>query len=112
MKSNNPSRTRKSSNSGEAASGEVALVAAIIAAATFIVFIPALENDFVNWDDYETLVNNSRYRGLAWPQLSWMFTTFHMGHFQPLSWLSFALDHSLWGMNPFGYHLTNLVIHS
>ena len=40
-----------------------------------------------------------------------MFTTFHMGHYQPLSWLSFAVDYSIWGMNPFGYHLTNLLLH-
>ena len=112
MKSNNPSRSRKSSNASEKASGGVVWVAAMIAAATLLVFFPALQNDFVNWDDYETLVNNSRYRGVAWPQLSWMFTTFHMGHFQPLSWLSFAFDYSLWGMNPLGYHLTNLVLHS
>jgi hypothetical protein len=43
---------------------------------TFVVFLPALRNEFVNWGDYETLVDNPPYRGLAWPQLRWMFTTF------------------------------------
>src|SRR5712691_1046038 len=30
----------------------------------------------------------------------------------PLTWISFALDYLLWGMNPFGYHLTNLLLHA
>jgi len=41
-----------------------------------------------------------------------MFTTFHLGHYQPLSWLTFSLDYWLWGMDPFGYHLTNILLHS
>jgi protein O-mannosyl-transferase len=40
-----------------------------------------------------------------------MFSTFHEGHYQPLSWLTFAIDYLIWGMNPAGYHLTNLVLH-
>lgn len=114
MKSNNPSRSRKSSNSGEKASGELVpalIFVSIIAAATIIAFIPALRNDFVNWDDYETLVDNPHYRGFGWSQLRWLLTTFHMGHYQPLSWLTFALDSWIWGINPIGYHLTNLVLH-
>ena len=41
-----------------------------------------------------------------------MFTTFHLGHYQPLSWLTFSLDYLLWGIEPFGYHLTNILLHS
>jgi protein O-mannosyl-transferase len=84
----------------------------LIALVTFIVFSPALRNGFVNWDDLETLVENQNFRGLTWSHLSWMFTTFHMGHYQPLSWLTFSLDYVLWDMNAFGYHLTNILLHS
>lgn len=35
-----------------------------------------------------------------------------MGHWIPVTWLTFSLDHALWGMNPFGYHLTNVLLHS
>lgn len=79
---------------------------------TLAVFSPVLQNHFVDWDDYKALVNNSHYRGLAWAQMRWMFTTFHMGHYQPLSWLSLGLDYTIWGTNPFGYHLTNLLLHA
>jgi len=29
----------------------------------------------------------------------------------PLTWLSFAIDYQIWGRAPFGYHLTNLLLH-
>jgi protein O-mannosyl-transferase len=35
-----------------------------------------------------------------------------MGHWIPVTWLTFAVDHALWGMNPFGYHLTNVLLHA
>ena len=41
-----------------------------------------------------------------------MFTTFHQGHYQPLTWLTFSLDYLVWGIDPFGYHLTNILFHS
>jgi tetratricopeptide (TPR) repeat protein len=87
-------------------------IAFLVALVTFAVFFPALRNEFVNWDDYELLVDNPRYRGLGWEQVRWMFSTFHNGHYQPLSWMTFALDYLIWGMEPFGYHLTNLVLHA
>ncbi|MET0503672.1 MAG: tetratricopeptide repeat protein [Candidatus Binatia bacterium] len=88
------------------------LVPGLVALVTFICFSPALRNDFVNWDDLETLVENENFRGFTWSRLGWMFTTFHLGHYQPLSWLTFSLDYLLWGMDPFGYHLTNILLHS
>src|SRR5215831_2426598 len=87
-------------------------IALFIALATLVVFLPALRNEFVGWDDYELLVQNPHYRGLGWSELRWMFTTFHTGHYQPLSWITFAVDYLIWGMNPLGYHLTNLVLHA
>lgn len=83
-----------------------------VTAITVGAFLPALQNGFVDWDDRETLLENPHYRGLGWPQLVWAFTTFHKGHYQPLSWVSFSLDYFLWGMNPLGYHLTSLLLHS
>jgi hypothetical protein len=84
----------------------------VIFLATIAVFYPALRNGFVEWDDYDTLIENPLYRGLGWSELRWMFTTFKMGHYQPLSWMTFALDYLLWGLDPFGYHLSNLLIHA
>ena len=88
------------------------LIPGLVALITFVVFSPALRNGFVNWDDLENIVENPNFRGFSWSHLRWMFTTLHMGHYQPLSWLTFSFDYRLWGMNPFGYHLTNIILHS
>jgi tetratricopeptide (TPR) repeat protein len=79
---------------------------------TIAAFLPALWNGFVDWDDTKTLVENRNYRGLGWTQLQWMFSTFYMGHYQPLSWATLGLDYLLGGLEPLGYHLTNLVLHA
>ena len=88
------------------------LIPGLVAVITFIVFSPALRNGFVNWDDFETIVENQNFRGLSWSHLRWMFTTFHMGHYQPLSWLTFSFDYLLWELEPLGFHLTNILLHS
>ena len=88
------------------------LIPSFVALTTLVVFSPALRNGFVNWDDLETLVENPNFKGFSWSHLRWMFTTFHLGHYQPLSWLTFSLDYLLWGMDAFGYHLTNILLHS
>ena len=84
----------------------------VVGFVTVISFLPILRNQFVEWDDYENLVNNASYRGLGWSQLRWMFTTFHMGPYQPLSWMTLGLDYLIWGMNPAGYHLASLLWHA
>src|ERR1700730_7297106 len=86
--------------------------AILVAVLTFLAFARILDNDFVNWDYQSTLRRNLAYRGLGLDNLRWMFTTAHMGHHMPLTWISFALDYLLWGMDPFGYHLTNLLLHT
>ena len=77
-----------------------------------IAFAPSLHNDFVAWDDDIMITDNPHFRGLSPSHLAWMLTTFHAGHYEPLSWLSLALDYTVWGMNPVGYHLTNLLLHA
>jgi protein O-mannosyl-transferase len=67
---------------------------ALVGIVTFIAFSPALKNGFV-WDDTSNLLENLKYRGLGWNQLRWMFSTFHLGHYQPLSWVTFGLDYQL-----------------
>ena len=84
----------------------------LVAGVTAACFLPSLYNDFVFWDDDLNFTDNRRYRGLSGAHLRWMFTTFHGGHYQPLSWVTLGIDHALWGMNASGYHLTSLVLHA
>src|SRR5213592_402053 len=78
---------------------------------TLAAFLPTLQNQFVNWDDDKNFLDNPHYRGLGWTHLRWMWTT-HLGHYIPLTWMTLGLDYLLWGMNPLGYHLTNLLLHA
>src|SRR6058998_2957296 len=88
-----------------------AVIPLVIAFSTFAAFLPALQNQFMSWDDAENFLDNPHYRGLAWTHLRWMWTT-HLGHYIPLTWMTLGLDYLLWGMNPVGYHLTNLLLHA
>lgn len=85
---------------------------ALVVVVTVAAFLPALQDDFVNWDDVANFVMNPYYRGLGWANLRWMFTSTHVGHYTPLTWLTLGLDYLLWGMNPRGYHLSNLLLHA
>ncbi|MGH7870658.1 MAG: hypothetical protein ACREQO_00410, partial [Candidatus Binatia bacterium] len=53
---------------------------------TALVFLPLLQNQFVNWDDRVNLLDNRSYRGLSWTHIQWMFTTFHNSLYRPLTW--------------------------
>lgn len=84
-----------------------------VAVATLVAFLPALEGDFVDFDDLYNFTLNARYRGLAPRHLAWMLGIGQTTHFWgPLAWLSLALDWAFWGMHPWGYHLTNLLLHA
>ena len=78
---------------------------------TFVAFLPVLQNGFVNWDDAVNFTENVHYRGLGWDQLRWMFGSFSLGLYRPVTWMTFGLDYLFWGMAPVGYHLTSLVFH-
>ena len=83
----------------------------LIAGVTFAAFHSSLHNDFVTWDDVWLISENQDFRGLGLTQIKWMFGAPAHGNYSPMSWLTLALDYCLWGMNPEGYHLTNLLIH-
>ncbi len=78
---------------------------------TIAAFLLCLSNGWV-WDDSVLLLQNPHYRGLDGNRLRWMFTSALAGPYEPVSWLSYACDYLLWGMSPYGYHLTNLLWHA
>lgn len=76
-----------------------------------IVYIPSLSNGFVNMDDHSYLTINPSFR-LPFPEfVQWAFTTYHKANWHPLTWLSWRADYAIWGYNPIGYHLTNIILH-
>ncbi|HEY3242072.1 MAG TPA: tetratricopeptide repeat protein [Phycisphaerae bacterium] len=86
------------------------LALAVALAAVLAVYSPALSNGFV-WDDRANLLESPAYRGFGLAQIRWAFSTFRLGHYQPLTWLSFGLDYLMWGERPAGFHLTSILLH-
>ena len=39
-------------------------------------------------------------------------TATHASNWHPLTWLSYLLDYQLYGLHPWGYHRTNLLLHA
>jgi Flp pilus assembly protein TadD len=81
------------------------------AALAFVAFLPALGAEFVNWDDEVSFLRNPDYRGLGLAQLRFMLTTTLLGHWSPLTWLTWGLNYVVGGLDPWGYHLGNLLLH-
>ncbi len=76
------------------------------------VYLRALSCGFVNWEDQDYVLNNEAIRSLDRNFFGWAFTTMPLGFWFPLTWLSFAVDYRVWGLNPTGYHLTNILLHA
>ena len=81
---------------------------------TTIVYGSTLTNGFV-WDDTPIIATNSLLENPAnIPQFFLSEDTINedpTGYYRPVTYISFTLDRSLWGVNPAGYHLTNLLLH-
>jgi lipoprotein NlpI len=91
---------------------KVFAVAFLVALLTLLVYLPALKNDFVNWDDQIYVYENPYIQSIDFKFLKWILTTFHASHWHPLTWLSHAIDYAIWGLNPMGHHLTNIILHA
>lgn len=89
-----------------------ALVAWVAGLLTLLVYLRALTCDFVNWDDPAYVVMNPAIRILDRTFVAEAFVTSYMGWWMPLTWISIALDYRLWELNPLGYHLTNIILHT
>jgi len=70
-------------------------------------------NDFIDMDDELFVLHNTHVQaGLTWRGFRWAWTNEAGGNnWFPLTWLSLQLDAQLYGLNPRGYHLTNLLLH-
>lgn len=90
------------------------LLAALLAAATWVVLAPVVDCDFVNVDDPAYVVENLRaQRGLDLDGLAWAFdpATRVSANWHPLTLLSHMLDAELYGLDPRGHHRSSLLLH-
>lgn len=90
----------------------IIIISFILTIIGFLIYLDTLHSEFITeWDDSAYVVNNTLIRSLNWDSIYRIFTTPHYTDYYPLTLLSYATDYQIWGLNPFGYRLTNLVIH-
>ena len=89
-----------------------ALLFLLVLLASAAPFLPTLTAGFVNWDDDVNITNNPAFRGLGWANLRWMLTATLLGHWIPLTWLTLGANYAIGGLDPWGYHLVNVLIHA
>jgi tetratricopeptide (TPR) repeat protein len=81
----------------------------------FAIYFNVIFGDFVT-DDFGNVVNNEKIHSLSnLPEIFtspfWTFSEGSSNYYTPLTSVSLALDYALWGLNPGGFHFTNIIIH-
>jgi tetratricopeptide (TPR) repeat protein len=91
----------------------IAVLCALLAAASIAVYSPVIGHPFLVLDDREYVVANSHiHNGLSWSTIKWAFASMEAANWHPLTWLSHAFDYQLFGLNPMGHHLDSVLIHA
>jgi len=89
------------------------LPALLLALVTLAVYWPATRHDFVNYDDgFYVLANPHVSSGLTWDNVKYVFLNFDCFNWHPITMLSHMLDCQLFGLNPWGHHLTSGLLHA
>ena len=84
------------------------LVLALLVSAVFF-RVPGYQ--FVNLDTSEPVIHNPYIRGLSGENLKHIFSSWCMTSYYPIRTLSFAVDYQIWGLDPRGFKLTNVLLH-
>jgi protein O-mannosyl-transferase len=88
---------------------------ALVVVATGVVYLNSFRNEFL-WDDLHLIVDNPAIK--HWSRAPGLFLTelfphgILSGYYRPLQALTYLVDYSIWGLDPLGFHLTNVVLHA
>ena len=106
--------TRAAAPAGERSHCPALLIAASLVLLTMAVFWPATGHDFVSYDDPDYVTANPHVQGgLTWAGVEWAFcNTQQAVYWAPLTWLSHMLACQFFGLNAWGHHLINVVLHA
>ena len=91
----------------------VVAICVVLVLACLAIYGQTLSHKFLNYDDKLYVTDNTHVQsGLNLQSIGWAFTTEKALYFHPLTWMSLMLDSNLYGMHPWGFHLTNLIFHA
>jgi len=89
------------------------LLAVLLALMTIALYWPTTRNDFVSLDDPEYVTSNVHVQnGLTLESINWAFFNPVSANWHPVTVLSHMLDCQLFGLKPWGHHLTSLLLHA
>ncbi len=89
------------------------LMAVLLALVTVGLYWPATRCDFVDYDDSAYVTENLHVQdGLTWAGIKWALSNPVAANWHPLTMLSHMLDCQLYGLNPWGHHLTSVLLHA
>ena len=90
------------------------LITALLVLVTIGLYCPVTGFDFVNYDDPAFVTANPHIQGgLNWEGVKWAFcNTTQAVYWAPLTWLSHMLVCQCFGLNPWGHHLINVLLHA
>jgi tetratricopeptide (TPR) repeat protein len=95
---------------GRVVTGIVSIFLAVIVA---IAFGQALRHEFVGYDDHRYVDQNPTVtNGLTLHGIQWAFTHVHATNWHPLTTISHMLDCQLYGLQPWGHHLSSILLHA
>lgn len=83
----------------------------ILLGITFLAFLPSLQAEFNNWDDDLYVVDNPYLFSFSIENIKNIFTNPISGNYNPLTIFTFAIERHFFGLNPFPYHLNNVLLH-
>ncbi|MCK4739694.1 MAG: tetratricopeptide repeat protein [Deltaproteobacteria bacterium] len=84
----------------------------LLSVLTFGIYLRSIGFDFVNFDDDINVYENPYLtKGFTKDGIIWAFTAQYY-FWQPMVWLTYLIDFEFWGLNPKGYHLTNIIFHT
>jgi len=77
------------------------------------VYLQVVTFGFLHWDDWARLVENPHIaQGLTFENLWWALSSFDHSSWVPATRISLLIDSKIYRMNPAGFHLTNLILHT
>lgn len=78
---------------------------------TFLVYVPVLKSEFINWDDSGYVRDNVLIKELSFSKIKEIFSANVMGNYQPVTILGYAFQYHFYENEPHGYHLVNVLLH-
>ena len=88
-------------------------LALLLAAATCALFLPVAWSGFIVYDDSLYVTEQPIVQaGVTWAGVKWAFVTMAASNWHPLTWLSHMVDCGMFGLNPAGPHVVNVLIHA